>query len=488
MEETQTTPASIGPPGAPLRGDDYSWFKAVRLALRGRAFDYTQGRLGRSILLLAIPMVLEMVLESVFAICDIFYLSRCGDEALAAVGLTESMLTVFYALAVGLAMSTTAMVARRVGERNVDGAVRAATQAVALSVTIGLLLGIPCLIFGQDLLALMGASQGVIETGEWYSRLMLGGNLVILLLFVNNSIFRAAGDASLAMRVLWIANIINLVLDPCLIFGLGPFPELGVTGAAIATLIGRGTGVIYQFWMLRRGVGRVALRGPAFRFRPAVMIQLLRLSVGGVTQHLIATASWVALMRIISPFGESALAGYTIAVRIVIFILLPSWGLSNAAATLVGQNLGAGRPDRAERAVWLTGLFNLIFLAAMAVLFLILAPWMVRFFTDSPTTYSIGVEALRTLSYGFIFWAWGMVMVQAFNGAGDTMTPTWINLFCFWFGQIPLAVMLTRWADLGPGGVFWSVVIAEAGLSISSLILFRRGHWKLIHLAPDSRD
>ena len=477
-----------GPPRHLLATDNLPWTTAVKLSLKGHPFDYTSGNLSRSILLLAVPMVLETVMESIFAVCDVFFVSRLGDDAVAAVGLTESMLTLFYAIAIGLAMSATAMVARRIGEKNVDGAVRAATQAIVLSLSLGLALGIPCLVYGPDLLRLMGASAGVIDAGGNFTRLMMGGNLVILLLFLNNAIFRGAGDAALAMRVLWIANLINLILDPCLIFGLGPFPELGVTGAAVATLCGRGTGVLYQFYLLRRGVGRLALRGPAFRLRPAVMLELLRLSAGGVAQFLIATASWVALMRIVSPFGEAAVAGYTIAVRIVIFALLPAWGLSNAAATLVGQNLGAGQPDRAEKAVWLTGLYNMIFLGVVAILFYIWAPSMVRIFTETPETRAIGVGALRIMSFGYIFYAWGMVLIQAFNGAGDTLTPTRINLFCFWFGQIPLALLLARHGNMGPQGVFWAVVISELALTVTAMLLFRKGRWKQVQLAPDSAE
>lgn len=454
-------------------------------SLRGKEYDYTSGGLNRAIVLLAIPMVLEMVMESVFAIADVFFVARLGDDAIAAVGLTEAMLTIVYAISVGLAMSTTALVARRIGEGNRDGAVRAGTQAVAVGVSVGIAIGIPCSIFATDLLRAMGASPQVLETGGGYTAILLGSNVVIVLLFINNAVFRGAGDAALAMRTLWLSNGINLILDPCLIFGIGPFPEMGVTGAAVATAIGRGTGVLYQLWMLRRGAGRIALRGPAFRLEPKVMMELLRLSVGGVTQFLIATASWVALMRIVSPFGEQAVAGYTIAVRIIIFALLPSWGLSNAAATLVGQNLGAGRPGRAERSVYLTGIYNMVFLGSVALLFLTGAPWLISIFTDNPSTAATGVSALRILSLGYIFYAWGMVMVQAFNGAGDTMTPTWINLFCFWCCQIPVAWALAGPVGLGPTGVFWSVAGAESLIAVVSIIVFRRGRWKTVQLAAD---
>ena len=457
----------------------------MRASLRGEAHDYTQGSLQRAIWLLAIPMVLEMAMESTFAIVDVFFVSRLGDAAVATVGVTESMLTIVYAFGIGLAMATTALVARRIGEKNVDGAVRGAAAAVALGVAIGIVLGIPCLVFAPELLRLMQAPDEVVASGAGYTRAVLGGNLVVLLLYLNNAIFRGAGDPALALRALVLANGINIVLDPCLIFGLGPFPELGVTGAGIATLIGRSTGVAYQFWMLHRGVGRLALRGPAARVELPIVRELVRLSLGGVGQLLIATASWVALMRIVAPFGSEALSGYTIAVRIVIFALMPAWGLSNAAATLVGQNLGANRPERAEHSVWLTGRYNMVFMLVVTVLFLAFAPALVTVFTAKPETHAIGVRALRTLAYGYVFYAWGMVVAQAFNGAGDTLTPTWLNFFCFWCIQIPLAWVLARPLGLGPDGVFWAVCVSESVLAVAAILLFRRGRWKEARIAAD---
>ncbi len=457
----------------------------MRASLSGAQHDYTQEKLSRAIWLLAIPMVLEMAMESTFAIVDVFFVARLGDEAVAAVGLTESMLTIVYAFAIGFAMAATALVARRIGEKNKDGAVRAASAAVALGIGAGLILGIPCLFLADELLALMGAAPAVVASGSGYTRAVLGCSFVVMLLHLNNAIFRGAGDAVIAMRSLWIANGVNLVLDPCLIFGLGPFPELGVAGAGIATVIGRGIGVLYQFALLRRGAGRLALRGPACRVELPIVRELLRLSGGGVSQLLIATASWVVLMRIVAPFGEAAVAGYTIAIRIVVFAFLPAWGLSNAAATLVGQNLGARAPERAERSVWLTGLYNMGFLLLVTVVFLALAPELVAIFTQQPATLAIGVQALRTLSYGYVFYAWGMVMTQAFNGAGDTWTPTRLNLLCFWCFQIPLAWTLARALELGPQGVFWSVCLAESVLAVAAILLFRRGRWKEIELAPD---
>ncbi|MCA8967682.1 MAG: MATE family efflux transporter, partial [Planctomycetes bacterium] len=417
-------------------------------------------------------------MESVFAVCDVFFVSRLGDDAVAVVGLTEAMLTIVYAIAIGLSMGATAMVARRIGEQNRDGAVRAATGAVASGVLVGLVLGIPCLFFAPTLLGWMGASAAVVEAGRGYSTVMLGGNVVITLLFLNNAVLRGAGDAALAMRALWIANAINLVLDPCLIFGLGPFPELGVTGAAVATTIGRGTGVLYQMAMLRRGVGRLALRGPAFRLRPPVVLELLRLSAGGVMQFLIATASWIVLMRIVSPFGDAAVAGYTIAIRIVMFAILPSWGLSNAAATLVGQNLGAGAPDRAEKSVWYAARLNMALMTTVALAFIIFARPLVSVFLIDAAAVAVGVACLRLLSLGNPLYAWGMVLAQAFNGAGDTRTPLRLNVICFWLLQLPLAWWLARHTGLGVKGVFLGVVLAELALTVLGAQLFRQGEWK----------
>ncbi len=475
-------------PGSEAPPESWGLLRDLFKALRTHDHDYTTGSLPRSIWLLAVPMVLELAMESVFAVCDIFFVSRLGDDAVAAVGVTEAMLTIVYALAIGLAMSGTALVARRIGEKNRDGAVRAAAAAITVGVLGGVLLGIPGFFFAEDLLRLMDAPESVVEAGASYARIILGFNVVVMLLHLQNGVFRGAGDANLAMRSLWLANGVNLVLDPCLIFGLGPFPELGMTGAALATTIGRGIGVLYQMGLLRSGRGRIALRGPAFEVRASLVLEILRLSVGSIGQLLIATTSWVVLMRITAPFGEAALAGYTIAIRIVVFAFLPAWGLANAAATLVGQNLGAERPRRAERAVWLTGLFNMVFMGLVMVIFLTLAPSLIGIFTSQPDTSKVGVSALRIISYGYIFYAWGMVLTQAFNGAGDTMTPTWINFFCFWTLQIPLAWTLARPLGAGPEGVFWSVCLAETVLAVVAFLIFRRGAWKETRLVADSED
>ncbi len=467
-----TTPAAPPP----------TFLSELRDGLAGRPRDYTRGNLHRGIALLAVPMVLEMAMESTFALCDTLFVSRLGDAAVATIGITESLVTIVYAVAFGLSMPVAAMVARRIGEGDQRAASVAAAQAVGIGLAVGIALGAPCAIFAPDLLHLMGASAEVIELGSTYARITLGGNVVIMLLFLQNAVFRGAGDAGLALKSLWLANAVNLVLDPCLIFGLGPFPELGVTGAAIATACGRSTGVLYQMGLLRRGVGRVRLDRDTFRLEPSAMLRLVRISIGGVGQLLIPTASWVVLMSIVTPFGDAAVAGYTIATRIIVFALLPAWGLTNAAATLVGQNLGAKAPQRAEQAVWWTGVYTMSFLLLVMAVFLIWAEPLVGLFLrapeQQPDVLRTGVEALRVFSYGYPFYAWGMVLVQAFNGAGDTRTPTLVNAACYWAVEIPLAQALAVHLKWGPPGVFWSVCFAETLVAVVALALFRRGRWK----------
>jgi len=455
-----------------------SLWSSIREALRGSHQDYTVGDLNRAILLLAIPMVLEMVLESLFAVVDVFFVGRLGADAVATVGLTESLLTLIFAVAIGLSMSTTAMVARRIGERDSEDASVAGIQAIVLGLSVSLLVGIPSFIFAPRLLQIMGASPDIVATGSGYARIALGGCGAVMMLFLNNAIFRGAGDAAIAMRLLWVSNIINLILDPCLIFGLGPFPRLGVTGAALATFTGRSIGVLYQFYRLARGTERLPSLARHLRANLTVLWRLLRVSVTGILQFAIANTSWIALVRIVSTFGAAALAGYTIAIRVVIFVILPSWGLSNAAATLVGQNLGAGKPDRAEASVWRTGLYNMIFLGGVGVILILFAEPIVRLFTHDPDVIPLAASCLRILSYGNIGYAYGMVMLQAFNGAGDTVTPTWVNLFGFWFLEIPLAYWLAIPMNLRSKGVFFSIVIAEASIALAGILLFRRGRWK----------
>jgi putative MATE family efflux protein len=469
--------AGSGPAPAEARGRE-SPLGLLSKAVRGTTEDYTEGGLNRAVLLLSVPMVLEMAMESVFALTDVFFVARLGADAVAAVGLTESLLSVVYAVAMGLCMSTTAIVARRVGEKQPEQAARAAVQAVA----VGLGISVPFAVLGiagaRSLLDLMGAPAPVAATGWGYTAWMLGGNASVVLLFLLNAVFRGAGDATVAMRSLWVANAVNVVLDPCLIFGLGPFPELGVTGAAVATNVGRTVGVAYQLRALAAGRGRLDVRRRHLRLDRRVMADLVRLSLGGVGQFLIGTASWLGLVRILSLFGAAALAGYTIALRIVIVALLPSWGMSNAVATLVGQNLGAGKPDRAERSVWLVGLYNMAFLLGVMAAFLVGAEPLIALFSTDPEVRRLGALCLRVVSYGYAFYAWGMVLVQAFNGAGDTLTPTWINLGCYWLFQIPLALALSRALGQGPVGVFLAITLAESLLAVVGLVVFRRGAWK----------
>jgi putative MATE family efflux protein len=451
----------------------------IREALRGSRQDYTEGPIGRAVVLLAVPMVLEMAMESLFAIVDVFWVSHLGANAVATVGLTESMLTMLYAVAIGLSIGATATVARRIGERNPDAAAVAAVQAILLGVIVSAIVGVAGALSGRRLLALMGAEPAVLDSGWRFTATMFGGNATIMLLFLINAVFRGAGDAAIAMRVLWFANALNMTLGPCFIFGLGPFPALGVTGAAIATNIGRGSGVLYQLYRLTRGPGRVVVRREHLRLDRHVMAAVLRLSGTATLQALINTTSWVGLIRILSGFGSQALAGYTIGIRIIIFALLPSFGLSNAAATMVGQNLGAGKPDRAERAVWLAGFYNMWFLGTVGLVFIVFAGPIVRGFTSDPAVIPYGVACLRTIAYGFVFYAYGMVLTQAFNGAGDTNTPTLINLFCFWLWEIPLAWLLARGLGWGPTGVFTAVMLAFSTLAVVSALIFRRGRWKL---------
>ena len=450
---------------------------SIKESLHGSEQDFTEGSLNRAVGLLAVPMVLEMAGESVFAVVDAFFVARLGSEALAAVGLTESLLEIIYAVAVGLSMATTALIARRIGEKNERGAAKAAVQAIVIGIATAVIFGVAGFVFAADLLVLMGASPETVAAGASYTRVMYGGMATIFLLFLNNAIFRGAGDAATAMRALWLANGINIVLDPCLIFGLGPFPELGLMGAAVATTIGRGIGVLYQFWCLTRAK-RMKVTRAELRFEPGVITKLLRLSAGGVGQMLISTASYVALIRILASFGSDVLAGYVVSIRIVIFVILPSWGLSNAAATLVGQNLGAQKPERAERAVWITGMWNTAFMAVVTVVFVWLAPDIIHIFTTDPKVAPVGTESLRIISYGYVFYAWGMVMMQAFNGAGDTVTPTWINFFCFWLFQIPLALLLATPLGLGPSGVFIAIALSYSLSAVVGIVLFRRGKWK----------
>jgi putative MATE family efflux protein len=455
-----------------------SIWRSLGEAIRGTHQDFTEGSISRAVFLLATPMVLEMCMESLFAIVDMFWATRLGANAVATIGLTESMLTLVFSVALGVSMSTTAMVARRIGEKDTAGAATAATQSIFLGMAVALLMGVPGALFASQLLAAMGAPADLIATGHHYTSIVFGGVVSVMLLFLNNAIFRGAGDASMAMRVLWFSNLINLILDPCFIFGLGPFPRLAVTGAAVSTLIGRSCGVIYQFWMLTSGIGRVTLRARNLRLDPRVIGSLIRVSSTGVAQFAIAHTSWIALVRIISSFGSAAVAGYSIGIRVFIFVLLPSWGLSGAAATMVGQNLGARKPERAVRAVYLTATYNMLFLGVVSV-FLIACPEAItHIFTTDPGIVPITIDCLRIIACGNLAYGFGMVMVQAFNGAGDTVTPTIINVLGFWFCEIPLAYILAFRAHLEVRGVFIAIPIAEALISIMGLTAFLQGRWK----------
>jgi len=468
MDSQQATLAAAPP----------SLWSSIREAIRGSHQDFTTGSLNRAILLLAIPMVLELVLESLFAVVDVFWVGRLGADAVATVGLTESLLSLVFAIGLGLSLSTTAMVARRIGEKDPAGAAVAGVQAIIIGLAVSALVGIPCFFYAPHLLQLMGASPQIVAVGSGYARIALGGSGAIMLLFLNNAIFRGAGDAAIAMRLLWVSNIINLVLDPCLIFGWGPFPKLGVTGAALATFTGRSIGVFYQFYRLLRRSERIHILVHQIHINLSVLLRLLRVSLTGILQFAIAHTSWIGLVRIISIFGSAALAGYTIAIRIVIFVLLPSWGLSNAAATLVGQNLGAKQPDRAATSVWRTGFYNMIFLGVIGLVFVIFAEPVVRLFTHDPEVIPLAASCLRILSYGNIGYAYGMVMLQAFNGAGDTLTPTIVNFFGFWLLEIPLAYFLAITVHMRSSGAFIAIVVAEGAIAAASVILFKQGRWR----------
>ncbi len=454
-------------------------WRSLREAVLGSHQDFTSIPIERAIILLAVPMVLEMCMESLFGIVDVFWVARLGSDAITTVGLTETGgLTVLFAIALGLSMGATAMVARRIGEKDEKAAAVVAVQAIGIGVIVSTITGVLGFVFAPNLLSAMGASAAVIESGSGYARIILGGSVTIFQLFLINAVFRGAGDASVAMRSLWIANAVNIVLNPFLIFGLGPFPRLGVVGSAVGTTIGRGIGVLYQLWILSSGRSRIRIRWSDVRIDVGIIIRVLRLSVGAMVQYMIQMTSWIGVVRIISTFGTAAVAANTLAIRIIIFAILPSWGMCNAAATLVGQNLGAGRPDRAEKSVWRTGFYNMLFLGAVGLVFITFAEPIIGLFHPDASVFPLAVTGLRYLSYGYISYAYGMVVSQAFNGAGDTITPTILNLICFWFCQIPLAYFLAITSGLGPKGVFLAIVAADSLLAVLGIFWFRRGTWK----------
>ncbi len=456
-----------------------SFWSDVAHALKGEQHDYTKETLNRAILLLAVPMVLEMLMESLFAVVDVFWVSRLGRDAVAVIGLTESVMSLIYAVAIGISFAATAIVARRIGEKDPERAARSAAQIIMLGVTVSAGLGVLFGWFAPDILRLMGASPAIVEMGGNFARIMLGGNVTVFMIFLINAIFRGAGDAVLAMRTLWLANAFNIVLGPCFIFGWGPFPEMGVTGAAVATNIGRGIGVLYQLWHLAGHSSRVRVRLQHFRPQFDVLKGIITTSGNGILQLVISTTSWVGLFKILSMFGSAALAGYTIAIRIVVFALMPAWGLANAGATLVGQNLGAQQPDRAEAAVRIATRFNVLLLGIVGAGFVIFAYPLVSLFTSDPETLTYGARALWIVSLAFPLYAAGMCLEGAFNGAGDTWTPTRLNFFCFWLGQVPLAWILADVLGLGAMGVFIAVPVSFSVLALWSAVLFKRGKWKL---------
>lgn len=452
----------------------------LKNAIRGTEADYTAISIKKAIFLLAVPMILELVMESTFAVVDIFFVGKLGSSAVATVGLTETYLFLLYSVAMGLSMAVTAIIARRVGEKNGDAAGITAVQAIMVGFLVSIPFALGGIFFAKDLLSLMGADQWSVSQGFGYTQWMLGGNLVILLLFVINAIFRGAGDAALAMRVLWIANGMNILLDPLLIFGWGPVPAMGIEGAAVATNTGRGIAVLTQLWLLGKGGKHIKVTYAQLRLHGTIMINLLRTSFGGIAQMIVAMSSWIFLMRILSDIGSVAVAGATIAMRIMMFTMMPAWGLSNAAATLVGQNLGAGRPERAEATVWKIGTYNMVFLVAVSFIFFFFNETLMGIFTQVVAVIAIGAEWLRILSFSFFVYGWWMVSVQAFNGAGDTKTPTYINLVFFWLIQIPLAYLLALYLNWAQSGVFWAVFISETSVGLFTLWLFKKGHWKKI--------
>jgi putative MATE family efflux protein len=458
-------------------------FSLIKQSLKGGEYDYTQGNIKTAIVLLAIPMILELSLESVFAVVDMFFVGKLGANAIATVGLTELSLTIVYSIAIGLSTAATAVVARRIGEKNPDGAAHAGMQSLLMALIVTIAISIPGVIFAPDILRIMGGSPEVVREGATFMRIMLGGSVVIIMIFLINGIFRGAGDASMAMRSLWIASILNIILCPLLINGYGPFPELGLKGAAIATVIGRGTGVLYQCYYLFKGKGIIKVKPIHFKWDAPVLKTIVEVAWPATLQFVIQSGSWIVLGILVAKTGGTeASAGYQVAIRNIVFFILPAWGLSNAAATLVGQNLGAGQPQRAEQSVLLATKYNAIFMTAVMLLFVLFAGPIIGIFTNEPEVLRYGTLALRIIGSGYIFYGIGMVMIQALNGAGDTKTPTWLNFFGFWIFQIPLALLLSLTFNMGPIGAFWGVPIAETAIAIAAYILFKKGNWKNVKI------
>ncbi len=456
-------------------------FSLIWRGVKGDHGDFTSGSINHAIILLSVPMILEMGMESIFAVVDVYFVSRLNDnDALAAVGLTESVLSLIYSLAFGLSMGATALVARRVGEKDERGAEDAAVQALFLGLFVTAALTIAGLLYADDVLRFMGGSEELIANNGSYARIMFGGNVTIIMLFMINAVFRGAGDASLAMKALLIGNGLNIILDPLFILGFGPIPAMGVKGAAIATNIGRGVAVCFQLYHLIKGSSVVRLRLAHLRIKSAIILNMVKVSIGGIAQMLIGSASWIFLMRLMSDFGSAPLAGYFIAIRIIVFAILPAWGMANASATLVGQNLGAGLPDRAETSVWRAGFLNMVFLGLITVVFFSMAEFILGFFSTDVEVLRHGVQCLKIVSLGYVFYAYGMVIGQSFNGAGDTRTPTIISLVGFWVFQIPLAYALSAYFHTGPVGVYVAISLAESLMAVASIYIFRKGNWKLV--------
>ncbi|WP_378179273.1 MATE family efflux transporter [Aquimarina sp. SS2-1] len=455
-------------------------FFYFKIAITGKEQEFTSGSIRKAVFMLAVPMILEMMMESIFALVDAYWVSSLGPNAIATVGLTESVITLIYAVAIGLSMGVTAIVARRVGEEDMIGASQAAVQSILLGISVSIIISIIGILFPKEILTLMGAEPDLIAEGYGYTQVLLGGNITIMLLFLINAVFRGAGDASVAMKVLIVSNVLNIILDPLFIFGFGPIPGFGVQGAAIATTIGRGSAVLFQLTILFFGWSKIKVTLKDIVLRSKVMLNLIRVSLGGIGQFVIGTSSWVFLMRIMAEFGSEVLAGYTIAIRVLMFTLMPSWGMSNAAATLVGQNLGAGEPDRAEQSVWKTGKYNAYFMLFVSVFYLVFAEVIIKIFSSEPEVVTYGALSLRVIAAGYVFYAYGMVIIQSFNGAGDTKTPTIINFFCFWVFQLPFAYLAAIVFDWGAMGVFLAITFAEILIAVIAIVWFRKGNWKSV--------
>ncbi len=458
------------------------YIQYFKIAVTGKEQEFTSGSIRRAVFMLSVPMILEMLMESIFALVDIMFVSQVSVNAVATIGLTESVITLVYALAIGLSMAATAIVARRVGEKDLKGASHAAVQVIFLGVFVAALISIVGILYPKEILELMGGEPDLIAEGYGYTQVLLAGNVTIMLLFLINAIFRGAGDASVAMWALVLSNGLNIMLDPIFIFGLGPIPAYGVKGAAIATTIGRGTAVLFQLGILFFGFSKIKIAVKDLVLQIGVMLNLIKVSLGGIGQFLIGTSSWVFLMRIMSEFGSEVLAGYTIAIRVMMFTMMPAWGMSNAAATLVGQNLGAKKPERAEQSVWKTGKYAAIFMGVISIIYLVFAPQIIVLFNATPDVMKYGSLCLRIIAAGYIFYGYGMVVINAFNGAGDTKTPTYINFVCFWLLQLPFAYFMALTLDFGPVGVFWAITLAEVVIAIVAMVWFKKGRWKTVEV------